>query len=255
MESFQLRQQQLSRAIRNPDIDSPEGIEARRLKIYQDLFFNNFYDFLSQAFPVCRRVLGDSQWRSLVRQFMRDHPCRSPYFLSIAETFLEFLDQSQAHLSVPDFFNELAHYEWVELALDVSDAEFETEKPELHEKAIFDANLILSPLAYSLAYRFPVQQIGADFQPEMPPAEATFLVVYRNRDEQVKFMAINQFTALLLREFEVREFEPAQERTAGQLLEDFCDRHGQSWSAISSFALDLLHQLYRNDILLLDRQR
>ena len=57
---------------------------------------------------------------------------------------------------------------------------------------------MLSPTAWSLQYRFPVHQIGPDFQPEEPGEQATFLVVYRDRDHAIGFLAINPVTARLL---------------------------------------------------------
>ena len=47
----------------------PPGIEDRRLTIYRDLFFNNIEGLLAGNFPVIRKTLGDERWRALVREF------------------------------------------------------------------------------------------------------------------------------------------------------------------------------------------
>ena len=57
---------------------------------------------------------------------------------------------------------------------------------------------VLSPLAWVLAYDYPVHQISPANQPHEPAGQSTFLVVYRNRDDQVGFMEINAVTARLL---------------------------------------------------------
>ena len=54
---------------------------------------------------------------------------------------------------------------------------------------------LLSPLAWLLAYRYPVHEIRPDFRPEAPPASPTHLVVYRNREDRVKFMKLNGVSA------------------------------------------------------------
>jgi hypothetical protein len=97
----------------------------------------------------------------------------------------------------PPFLLELAHYEWVELALDIA--------PDSIDPAGIDPNgdllagvPVVSPVAWSLGYRFAVHRIGPDFQPERPGPEPTRLVVYRTRQGGVEFLEVNAVTARLL---------------------------------------------------------
>jgi uncharacterized protein len=54
-----------------------------------------------------------------VRAFIDQHRCHTPYFLEISQEFVQFLMQDYRPLaSDPVFLAEMAHYEWVELALD-----------------------------------------------------------------------------------------------------------------------------------------
>jgi len=57
---------------------------------------------------------------------------------------------------------------------------------------------VVSPLAWSLSYRFAVHRIGPAFQPQVPEGEPTQLVVYRNREERVEFLKVNAVTQRLL---------------------------------------------------------
>ncbi len=198
MSAGALRQQQLRMAayLRDPTASPPpENVEERRLKIYRDLIYNNVEGFISGGFPVLRSLYNADQWQELVRLFMDRHRCRSPYFLEISQEFIGFLmDEHQPRDCDPPFLTELAHYEWVELALDVSEAEL----PAAREVAdIASAVLRLSPLAWVLSYRFAVHEIGPSYRPESP-ADPVFLVVYRDRSDAVKFMALNGATARLL---------------------------------------------------------
>jgi hypothetical protein len=195
---------------------APDGVEERRLQVYRDLIYSNVEGFVSGGFPVLRSLYDDSQWRELVRLFMDRHRCRSPYFLEISQEFVAFLmDEHQARDCDPPFMTELAHYEWVELALDVSEAEL----PEAVDvDKIEDAVLRLSPLAWVLSYHFPVHQIGPAYRPTTA-AEATFLVVYRNRQDQVKFMALSGASARLL-ELMRENHQASVAETLSQLAEE-----------------------------------
>jgi hypothetical protein len=100
----------------------------------------------------------------------------------------------QARPCDPPFMAELAHYEWVELALDVSqDVLLDLAVPE----QVLDAVVYLSPLALSLSYRFPVHRIGPGFRPE-EAEDPVYLVVYRNEADKVRFMEVNATTSRLL---------------------------------------------------------
>ena len=57
---------------------------------------------------------------------------------------------------------------------------------------------MLSPLAWPLAYQFPVHRMSADNLPDEAPAQPTYLVVYRDRKDDVRFMELNPVTARLL---------------------------------------------------------
>lgn len=192
---FQHRQAVFAAHIRNPEgVPLPEGIEERRMAIYRDLFFNNLSSFLASAFPVCHRLLGELRWKALMRQFMVAHRCETPYFLEISQEFLRFLMEGGAgDVADMPYLLELAHYEWVELALDTLDQSL----PEADEPgASLDGVPVISPLAWNLRYQFPVHRIGTSFQPQGP--EPVCLVVCRGRDESVQFSEISMNASQLL---------------------------------------------------------
>lgn len=196
--NFCATQYQFSAHLRDPDLNpAPSDIEPRRMKIYSDLVYNNIESFVSSTFPVLHSLLNHDHWQRLVRGFVRDHISHTPYFLEIAQEFLTYLQQEyQAVAADPVFMLELAHYEWVELALDVSSADFSGEiKKEFDLLATCPQ---VSPLSWSLCYQYPVHRIDRDYQPFEVPEQLTFLVVYRNRAERVKFLETNQVTARLL---------------------------------------------------------
>lgn len=197
--NFQQLQTRFAAHIRNPEQNPcPSGIEDRRMEIYRGLFYRNVESFISGGFPVLRSIIAEDDWHALVRDFMTSHYCQSPYFLKIAEEFIGWLQQGrEGQAGDFPFLLELAHYEWVELALDVADVEPDWDRITPNGD-LLDGVPVVSPTAWSLAYQWPVHQIGPGKLPAEPTVEPTYLVVYRNREDEVKFMESNGPTARLL---------------------------------------------------------
>ena len=197
--SFQRLQHAFAASIRDPENEpGPQGVPAQRMQIYRQLVFNNLKSFLATGFPVVKATLGDKAWPALIKDFLRRHHSKTPYLFEISEEFLAYLQNERGTTETdPPFLLELAHYEWVEQALLISDAELPAENPLLLDDPL-SQTIYLSELAWPLAYRFPVHRIGPEYQPDCPPAEPTFLLVYRDRDDQVKFLEIGSGAYLLL---------------------------------------------------------
>ena len=168
------------------------------MTIYRDLFFNNLNRLLGRSFPVLRKVLGDEDWRHLVRDYLARHRAQTPYFLDIPREFSVFLrDSPPAFADRYPFLAELAHYEWIELALSISTetVDFAAMDPR---GDLLDGVPAMAAPASILSYRFPVHRISPDFLPAGPPAEPTRLVVCRKPDDRIAFMELNAVTASLL---------------------------------------------------------
>lgn len=194
--SFQQVQQAFVAHIKNPAQPMPEGIAEDRMAVYRELFFNNVQGFVSSAFPVLKSLYPQARWQTLVRQFFIRFTCTSPYFLHIAEHFLLFLQQDyQPQAEDPPFLLDLAHYEWAELYL--STKQLQQQEQLLTPAQSTEAPLALSALAMLLAYPYPVHQISTEFQPQAA-GEVQCYLLYRNRDDEVKFVLINPLTAALL---------------------------------------------------------
>lgn len=189
-------QRNFAARIRQPGVNPlPEGVPAERMAIYEQLFFNTIEGFLSSGFPVSRRLFEEARWRRLVGDFLAGYRCTTPYFPAVGEEFLGWLSDGYCpHANDPPFLLELAHYEWVELALELSPAEL--------------PSVGWSPLAWPLAYVWPVQRIGPDCRPELPPEQPTCLLAWRDGQDRVRFMQLGPFAyrlALRLRGGETPE--------------------------------------------------
>lgn len=196
---FQTLQYQFAAHIRNPDKNAaPSDIEDRRMAIYRDLFFNNAEGFLSGNFPVLKQISSEEYWLRLARGFFDTHRCHTPYFLEIGEEFIAYINNEYVACDDdPVFLKELIHYEWVELALDASTIELPVRNVDANGD-LLERHPVQSPLAWLLSYQFPVHCIRPDFQPQEPSESLTFLIAYRNREDEVNFMEVNSVTGRLL---------------------------------------------------------
>ena len=185
--------------IRDPEANAPpEGVDPRRLKVYADLFYRNVEGLLSSGFPVIARTLDAADWHALVRGFLREHPSRTPLFAEVVREFLRYLDvRADAGRDDPPWLRELAHYEWVELALQVSEARAADVEHDPTADLLASAP-VLSPLAWPLAYAWPVHRIGPGQVPAAVPAAPTLLLVRREADGSVAFVELSALTFRLL---------------------------------------------------------
>lgn len=194
-----LRAQQLAFAahLRDPaGQPPPTGVDERRLAVYRELFFNNVLGFMRNGFPVIRRVLGDDALAALVRAWFAGHRAREPVFPRLPGEFVAWLAGAPAAAAdAPPWLAELAHYEWVELELQLDPAEVDA--PGVDRRGGLIRRVpALSPLVRVLSYRWPVHRIGPDFRPPAP--DPVTLLVYRDRDDDVHFVQTNRVTHELL---------------------------------------------------------
>lgn len=196
---FQEQQYAFAAHIRDPQkAPAPEGIEDRRMAIYRELFFNNLKSLLSNMFPVLRKLHSDAHWNRLVRRFMQRHQAQTPYFLQLPAEFLDFL-QNEYEPGPDDFpfLVELAHYEYIELALSVSEETNDLEGVD-PDGDLLAGVPVKSALAWVYAYQYAVHRISAEFLPDAPAEQPVYLAVYRDAEDKVGFLELNAVTAGLL---------------------------------------------------------
>jgi len=233
--------------IRDPEnYPAPDKIEDRRLGIYRDLFFNNVEGFLGNTFPVLKSLYEEKSWLELVRNFYSLHRCQSPYFLEISREFIDYLQSEHQMREVdPPFMFELAHYEWIELALSISE-----EEPELQnintEKSLLEGHPVISPLAWLLTYTWPVHQIKPEFLPEQPTQQPVCLIVFRDADDEVQFTEVNLVTAKLLQQLELN-----LDASGADVLKEIAEELGHNDpQPILASGLQILEDLKQKGIIL-----
>jgi hypothetical protein len=244
---FQRKQYEFAAHIRDPENNAaPAGIEDRRMAIYRDLFFNNLRNLLGSTFPVLKKLSGKDRWGKLIREFMVEHQAQTPYFLEIPKEFLDFLEHEHKHVEDDfPFLLELAHYEWVELALSVS-----TDSDDLsnvdQDGDLLEGAPVMSALAWPLAYRYPVHRISETFQPTEPGEQANYLAIYRDAQGDISFMELNAVTAGLLDKISKNE----QQKSGRELLLELSDEINFDPDALVEHGVRALAELRAANILL-----
>jgi uncharacterized protein len=208
--SFVEIQRQFAAHIRDPSGQpAPGDISPRRMRVYTELFFRNIEQLLANGFPVIRRILADDEWHGLVRDFMVQHRCRTPLFTEVGHEFVAFLSSHEPALAPRPFIAELARYEQLEV-----EASLAPDPPAgsllAPESTLLDRRLQLSPSVRIGQFSFPVHRVGPGFQPAEAPASPTWLLVYRDPDDRVRFMELNGFAYTLLALIDSGSREPAR---------------------------------------------
>jgi hypothetical protein len=193
---FQRYQIAFSAYLRDPQQTPPPlQVPAERIAVYEEIVFNNLFESVSACFPVTQQVLGVRNWKQLVRGFMQQHSANSPIFRDIPKEFLGYLVQGNHSKETPAFLYSLCHYEWVELAVASIQSSINLEDIN-REGDLLAEPLVFEPAMQILHYDYPVHKISKDYQPI--ETSETYLLVYRDALDEVKFIELNAMTHQLI---------------------------------------------------------
>ena len=247
VDDFQKVQLQLAAHLRDPEHNPPpEGLADERLAVYRRLFFNNITGFATKAFPVLHEIYDTKQWQDLIRMFYANHKSHTPYFPEIAREFLNYLKKEYpGGPNDPPFLQELAHYEWIEIALANTNREIDWAHIDKSGQ-LLTMPPVLSPLAWLLSYQWPVHQISPDYQPTKPEKEPTHIVLCRNQANKIQFIKINIVTKSLLEN--IRKHP----KTSGQQhIETISQQSGIPYNEQTLQAgLDILEKMREKEVIL-----
>jgi Uncharacterized protein conserved in bacteria len=171
----------------------PAGMTARRVDLYARLVRTNVDEALLGAFPRLRGLLSARRWSLLVRRFVAEHGCQTPFFRDVGGEFVVFLQGPSRPLADrAEALCALAHFEWTRGALMLDD----TEAPPACPMAIC-----------CTACRCATRRFGSctttgrcrALRPRQRIApESTHLALYRVGGDQVRCAQINPLTAQLI---------------------------------------------------------
>jgi hypothetical protein len=243
MLDFQKYQLAFTSHLRDPKVHTkPTSVVDAQIAVYREIVFNNIFGSVSACFPVCHKIMGKRTWLKLIKEFFATHQATSPLFREIPQEFLKFLAKKE---NIPNYFQQLAHYEWVELAINMQVALTPQLSPYTDVKSEIP---VLAASHKLLEYDFPVHKISK--KNIIKNAEKTYFLVFRNSDFKVKFIEINSMTYLLLNRI------MAHNLTGEQALESLAeDMQPQRKDAIISFGLSTLEDLVKEQAIIGSRTK
>ncbi|MNF88362.1 hypothetical protein D3C84_708550 [compost metagenome] len=163
-------------------------------------------------------------------------------FTEISGEFVDYLAEGGGDaLDLPPWGVELAHYEWVEAALLLSDRREPAHDPE---GDLLEGVPLLSSLAWPLAYQWPVSEIGPDYLPQEAPEQPTLVLARRGADQKVHFSRLAPLAHALLDSLQ------AQRCTGRQHLQGLAEALGADSAAILPQGLALLENLRAQGVVL-----
>ena len=196
--SFSDIQYGFARHLRDPDnAPPPDDVEYRRMEIYRGLFYRNVESFIANSFPVLRRITADAHWHEMLRDYFNRHQAHTPLFPKMPQEFLQYLQNERHSVNDYPFMLELAHYEWVELALSLDTRDIDMTGLE-RDGDLLAGVPVLSPLAWPLSYQFAVHRIGPGYLPTEAQKQPCYLIVYRDTEDEIGFMELNAVAARLV---------------------------------------------------------
>lgn len=195
MLDFQRYQHAFTAHIRDPKKNpKPNDVNEERMAVYREGVYKNIFESASVCFPVCQATLSEQEWDSIIRKFVANHHASSPIFRDIPHELVKFLDTDA---ETPDYIKQLAHYEWVELAISMQQTDVNLNNMMLSNTSdLLKEVPVMAPAHMLLQYDYPVQKISAQFKPEH--IESTHLLVFRNESFAVNFIELNLMTYALL---------------------------------------------------------
>ena len=187
-------QDELALYCRQHEVSSIPGVREDRLDHYRRLMYNIMEDALVSAYPICRSILVDSQWYSLVDDFVRNHGCKHPQLFRMPEELIEFVRANDytEKLQIP-YLIDLLLFEWIEIEVHtMPDHEVELKSNE----DLWGSSIVFSPYMKLIQLDYPVHLLKN--QVDSFREGEYFYLVYREQSGTVQYLTINHFSFKML---------------------------------------------------------
>jgi uncharacterized protein len=203
MKPFQENQLAFTEYLRGTESnEKTDEQKPRQQQIYRDLVYKNINQCIADVFPITKNIITEADWEILMREFISVHRLQTPYFLEICQEFLTYLAYQRKPLAtVHPFMLELAHFEWIQLALDTADICFpEHQHNSTSAESTFSESSLwkASPLAVGLTYSYPVHIIDECYLPKEGSIHPNYLLIYRNRNDDVKILVTDDLSLRII---------------------------------------------------------
>lgn len=176
----------------NEDI---KGAKKDRLYHYRRLIYNIIDDALENAYPITRKQLNDTQWKQMVDEFVKEHPCQNPQLYLMPGELIEFASKKDyaTQFNIP-FLIDMLNFEWVEVivhSMKDEELEFYTEEGDF-----LNTKLYFTPYFQLISLSYPIHRLKeVDIKDHKG---AYFLLVYRQPNGTVQYTELNNVTTHII---------------------------------------------------------
>lgn len=180
--------------------DDIKGAKKDRLHHYRRLIYNIIDDALENAYPITRKQLNDIQWKQVVDEFVKEHPCQNPQLYLMPGELIEFAIKKDyaTQFNIP-YLIDMLNFEWVEVIVHaMKDEELANYHPE---GDFLNDTLYFTPYFQLISLHYPIHKLKeADIENH---EGAYFLLVYRQPNGTVQYTELNNVTAHIINDLYV----------------------------------------------------
>lgn len=152
-----------------PHVEVSRGPKARRIAVYRNTVQASLTDVLAVAFPVVKRIVGDSFFATLAHRFIAAHPPQMPQLSAYGAGLPAFIATAEPLKPLP-YLVDVARLEWAR-----GEAYFAADGEALAAEhlarvppdSLPDLHLALHPATRVISSRYPIHRIWQVNQPEI----------------------------------------------------------------------------------------
>ncbi len=169
----------VAKGIENPKTD--------RLKIYRELVFNRFEDFIKATFPNFSSYAGENL-RQLIKEFVKTEH-RSPLLLDVGKEFVKFFKNFKSFpKEEKPFLEDLLLYEWLEVEV------FNSPDEETSYEFSWNEKYRLSVFSRLQEFEYPVHKLKDLRKEEIVKRKGKYyLLIYRDSEDKVRHVELTPF--------------------------------------------------------------
>lgn len=212
-------------SIRRIKTPVPEQLDPRGLSIYRRLIHNNIRQFLELCFSDSKLLVDATYWQQLQQRFVAEATLQSPFFNDIPQQFLEYVNKIPEEDRPANAILEMMDFEVELLKVEI------TITPEVNEVWGTDTLLVWSPAACLKECQFDFISSNLTEYKE----GKTYVIIWRNREDDVCYQSLELAEWLLLRYFSEQSSSISQVKqqlyalTDGALNQDWISKTIEKW--------------------------
>ena len=199
-----------SSAVRLQYSGKEHEFNQEKINLYHSIAFNNLSSLIEPCFPILRSVLSEEVWLSLLIGLFETVKFRTHIFHRVPFEMVKYLKANTLKNRL--FASDLAHYEWLELELELIKIDERVTNYDINLN-LLNKSWQLSSHSRMLAYSYDVHNIGPNYIPDQ--IMKTYLIVYK-KNNTVQFIKVSEHS------FQLLEYILKEANTVQEIINELC---------------------------------